>query len=313
MRDIDVARLRRLDVSVLLVFLGLMRHRKATVVAEELGLTQSAISHALRRLRDIAGDELFLRRPHGLDPTAFAVALEPPIREAVASLERAFSEPDQFDPGTIDRVVTIGALDAELAVMVPRLLSAVEAEAPKLRVSSRSLGHRSALDALVEGTIDLAIGFFPDLGDDFVASDLYEESYLVVCSAGGDAAEGGMSLETYLSRRHVLVSPRGDLRGVVDDVLARDGLTREIVAAVPSFFPALASVAASNCIATVPRRLAVANAARFGLKVVEPPLPIRSFSISAVRHRRDARNGLTEWLVAAVGAACRLDRVDERM
>ena len=72
--------LRRLDLTLLLVFLGLLKHRKGTLVAAELGLTQSAISQALRRLRDIFGDELFLRRPHGMEPTALALALEGPVR-----------------------------------------------------------------------------------------------------------------------------------------------------------------------------------------------------------------------------------------
>ena len=75
MTDFSQSELRRLDLTLLLVFLGLLRHRKATDVAAELGLTQSGVSQALKRLRDIFGDPLFLRRPHGMDPTATALAI----------------------------------------------------------------------------------------------------------------------------------------------------------------------------------------------------------------------------------------------
>lgn len=86
MSELSISELRRLDLTLLLVFLGLLRHRKALDVAAELGLTQSAISQSLRRLRDIFDDELFLRRPHGMEPTATALALEAPVAAAVYAL-----------------------------------------------------------------------------------------------------------------------------------------------------------------------------------------------------------------------------------
>ena len=98
MSEFDEMRLRRLDLSLLLVFLGLMHHRKAARVADEMRLTQSTISHALARLRDVFDDPLFLRRPHGLEPTARAEALEPAVRTAVELLDRALGTAAPFDP-----------------------------------------------------------------------------------------------------------------------------------------------------------------------------------------------------------------------
>ena len=107
MSNLSISELRRLDLTLLLVFLGLIRHRKAAAVADELGLTQSAISQALKRLRDIFGDPLFLRRPHGLDPTATALALEEPVARAVDALRGALAS-KQYMATTPTKLPTLG-------------------------------------------------------------------------------------------------------------------------------------------------------------------------------------------------------------
>lgn len=295
MSDTDQIRLRRLDLTVLLVFLGLMRRRKATEVARELGLTQSAVSHALRRLRDIFGDELFLRRPHGLEPTAVAIAAEAPVQAAVQQLRAALAAPAGFEPATAKGLLRIAAYDAELATLLPPLICRLGHEAPELTVIARALGRREALDALAAGEVDVALGFFWSLDDAFLATPLIEEEYRVV---GGAASRkrGPLTLERYLALPHILVSPGGDLRGIVDTLLERDGRGRRVVAAVPLFFPALAAVRGSRAVATVPRRIADGYAAAFDLWVADPPIEIRRFTIAAVRHRRNQASPLHLWL-----------------
>ena len=96
----------------------------------------------------------------------------------------------------------------------------------------------------------------------------------------------------------MLVSARGDQTGVVDAALARLGRARRVIASVPHFFPALAAVAETDCIATLPRRLALRYAGPFGLETHEPPLKLRPFGISALRHRRNEHDQALAWLVA---------------
>lgn len=129
MTDSNEIELRRLDLTVLLVFLGLIRHRKATDVAAELGLTQSAISHSLKRLREIFGDELFLRRPHGLEPTSVALALETPVATAVETLRRAVAGAPKFEPSMAEGIIRLAAFDAELVTVVPDLIQDVGSSA----------------------------------------------------------------------------------------------------------------------------------------------------------------------------------------
>ena len=297
MSDVKNNQLRRLDLTVLLVFLGLIRHRRAAGVAMELGLTRSAISHSLRRLRDVFADELFLRRPHGLEPTSIALALEPRIAAAVELLRAAISMPQAFNPHSAEGVIRIAAFDAELATLLPGLIQTLWEQAPGLRIAGRGISRTQALDALTSGELDLAIGFFRDLEEVYISKPLFSENYAVVGSRKKHCFGPQISLDDYVRLPHVLVSPAGDLRGVVDELLEAKGLSRRIIAALPLFLPALSSVEATDAIATIPRRIADRYANSFGLVATEPPIAIRSFEISAVRHRRNERNPLLLWII----------------
>ena len=303
MLDIDEIALRRLDLTVLLVFLGLMRHRKAVDVAAQMGLTQSAISHSIKRLRDIFDDPLFLRRPAGMEPTAVAIALEPKIRRAVETLSEALTTETQFDPKAEAGVIQIGAYDNEMATLVPGLLQRARAAAPGLRFAIRSLGRQAALAALEAGELDLALGFIWDLPDRFQADPIHEEGYAVVMRADHPLTGAKWGLEAFCAADHLIVSPTGDLTGVVDQALEQIGRTRRVAASVPLFFPALATVASSDMIATLPGRLVAAHAARFGLVTRQPPLTIRPFTVAAIRHQRNAKSAKHDWLLAMLAAA----------
>lgn len=296
MSDIDEMKLRRLDLTVLLVFLNLMRDRKAMLVADRMGLTQSSISHALKRLRDTFGDPLFLRKPHGMEPTAVAIRLEPEIRKAVDALNGALVSPEAFDPASASGVLRIGAYDSEMAVLVPQMIACIQAEAPGLKFAARALGRRDALDALEAGELDLAIGFYWDLPAAFLSTPLHEERYLTVARRGHALFEEGSDLKRYLAARHLVVSPNGDLSGIVDRSLETLGKTRNVVCAVPQFFPALATLAASDLVATLPATLVRKFSASFDLDYREPPLEIRRFTISLVRHRRNEKNTKLDWI-----------------
>ncbi len=300
MTDINEIAIRRLDFTVLLVFLGLMRHRKAVTVAAEMGVTQSSISHSLRRLRDVFQDPLFLRHPHGLEPTAYALSLEPHIRQSVDLLQRTLSRPHSFNPAQSRKVLRIGALDQVLATRMPFLLKKMTSEASYMRISARSFGREAALMSLKNTQLDLALGYFWDLATEFVQEQLFEDTYVVVARRGHPLLSTPLTAELYAGARHLVVSPKGDLTGTVDTSLEAVGLSREVVATMPLFLPALAIVAKTDLIATVPSSLAVEIIPQFGLDYCVPPIAIRPFTISAIRHRRDLRNPLLDWVVDAL-------------
>jgi DNA-binding transcriptional LysR family regulator len=296
MSDFSNAELRRIDLTLLLVFLGLMRHRKATDVASELGLTQSGVSQALKRLRDIFSDDLFLRRPHGMEPTATAVALEAPIALAVDALRGAIGTARHFDPATAEGIIRIAAADSQQMVVIPQLAQRLRKTAPGLRLSLLPIARAAALDALIEGRVELALGFVWDIPETVRSAVLYDEDYRVVGIAETLPDAPNVSMENYLAADHILVSLQGGLRGIVDEELKSLGKTRTVILAVSAFLPALAAAAVTGALVTLPSRIADTFAGNFGLVVAEPPLPIRPFSVSILWHRRSDSDPRIVWL-----------------
>lgn len=300
--DIDEIELRRLDLTVLLVFINLIRLRKASDVADHMGLTQSSISHSIKRLRDAFGDPLFLRTPKGMEPTAVALGLEPKIRAVVETLSQAISNPVEFDPASTTDTLRIGAFDNEMATLVPRFLQIVRVEAPGMRVSILPLARRPAIDALEQGEIDLALGFAWNLPRGIRQAKLYDESYSVVMRQGYPLAGKQMTLEVYTGAEHLIVSPRGDHSGIVDEELEKLGLARRVIMAVPQFLPALAIVATTDLIATLPSRLVASQSERYQLLSFPPPVEIRQFTVSAMHHERNTNNPMHQWAISALTA-----------
>lgn len=303
MSDLSETQLRRLDLTLLLVFIGLLRHRKAVDVAGELGLTQSAISQCLRRLRDVFGDPLFLRRPHGMEPTATALALERPVAQAVDALRGALGQARAFDPAAARGVVRVAALDSQQAGLIPALAARLRDRAPGLTLSVLPLGRSAAIEALVEGRIGIFFGLLPDLPETIRSLALHAETYLVAGRAEALPDAPVISLDAYCTADHVLVSPGGDLTGVVDAELERLSRSRRVVLGLPAFLPALAAVRASGALVTLPARIAEAFAPGFGLVTALPPLAVRSFDVSAYWHRRNDQDPQLRWLVAQAEAA----------
>jgi DNA-binding transcriptional LysR family regulator len=301
MSELSTSELRRLDLTLLLVFLGLLRHRKALDVAVELGLTQSAISQSLRRLRDIFGDELFLRRPHGMEPTATALALEAPVAAAVAALRGALGAARSFDPAKATGLVRVAALDAEQAVLIPPLAARLRTLAPGLTVSVLALGRAAAMEALAEGRADLALGYIWEVPDAISAELIYQESFLVAGRPDVLPHAPRIDLDAFCAADHVLISPGGDLRGVVDDQLEAMGRSRRVILSLPAFLPALAAVAASDALVTLPARVAKGFSPGFGLVVAEPPIPVRTFPVSVFWHRRNETDARTIWIRRQIG------------
>src|SRR5689334_11124633 len=203
--DFDDAQLRRLDLTLLLVFEEAMATGKLSAAARRLSLTQSAISHALRRLREVFDDDLFIRTPRGVQPTPRALALRAPLAEAIRLIGGAL-HPRGFDPARDERIFRIAALDYEAALFAP-LLAPPEAAAPRFVFSP--LVRQQAMDALQTADIDLLLGYARDRQRACDSVVLFEEDYLVVARQDHPVADGPLDVPAYTALGHVLVSPGG--------------------------------------------------------------------------------------------------------
>ena len=174
-----------------------------------------------------------------------------------------------------------------------------------MRVSILPLGRRPAIDALEQGDIDLALGFAWGLPRSIKQTKLYDESYSVVMRQGHPLAQQHMTLKAYTSTEHLIVSPRGDHKGIVDEELEKRGQLRRVIMAVPQFLPALAIVATTDLIATLPSRLVASQAERYQLLSFPPPVQIRPFTVSAMHHERNSNSPMHQWAISALSEIAR--------
>ncbi|MEM9454809.1 MAG: LysR family transcriptional regulator [Myxococcota bacterium] len=300
------SRLAGLDLNLLLVLDALLREHSATRAAEALGVTQSAVSRSLSRLRDHLDDPLFVRQPHGLIPTARAQAVAAPLRQALEQLGSIVEPPEAFDPSTSRRRFRLSSADLAGGVIVPRLAARLMVEAPGVDVVVVA-PRDSLFDDLQAGELDVSLGVFPTAPAAFRRQALFHDDFACLVRADHPTVGDRLPLATYLELSHVLVAPHGHARGFVDTTLAEQGQVRRIALVVPHFMTAPLVVLETDYVVTLPRRLALRFAALENLRVVEPPVEVVGFTMSQLWHERLQDDPGHAWLRRTLVAAMQPD------
>ena len=159
--------LRDIDLNLLVMFHQLMLERRVAKVADNLGLTQPAVSNSLARMRRLFGDELFIRTPSGMAPTPFAEQLAEPVGRALSMIHGGLNLQTQFDPASVNRSVTIGMTDIGEIVFLPRLIERLSREASGITLNTVRNTAVNLRDSMESGKVDLAIGLLPQLKSGF--------------------------------------------------------------------------------------------------------------------------------------------------
>lgn len=288
--------LSEIDLNLLLVLHALLTEPSATAAARRLHVTQSAVSNALRRLRDALGDPLFVRSGRGLTPTPRALELAPALAAAVGHLRSVVEGPPRFDPQTSARTFTIACTDSEAAVLIDRLLPRVARELPRGGVRLVSLDVLVAGSGLAGGDVDAVVGLAVAAAEDCHRRVLYRDELALISRRGHPAIRGKPTL-AQLSQlawidTQVLMGRRGVGGVMAQKAFAQHAVAPRVALAVPSFTLAALAVARSDCIAGLPRRLAEALAADLPLAVHRPPFASPALPIALVWHpRTDADPG----------------------
>jgi DNA-binding transcriptional LysR family regulator len=292
------------DLNLLLAFEALAAERNVTRAARRVGLSQSALSHALRRLRAHFGDELFQATPRGMMPTARAQALEGPLAEALRIVRETVESPRPFDPRVLTRHFTLSTADYAELVLLPRLQARLARLAPGVTLTVRPPSTDSAR-ALLSGEHDLTIGLPTEIAADLRAEPLFSERFVTVLRTGHPDAKKRMTLARYVRLSHVLVSPQGSGESMVDAALRAVGRTRHIALRVPHFLIAPLVVAETDYVLTAPARMIRALGTLRPLAVHTPPLEIPGFSMSVLWHVRNDLDPGHQWLRAQIAEVAR--------
>lgn len=324
---------RTLDLNLLRVLDEVLAERSLTRAARNLAMTQPAVSNAMKRLREVLGDDLVQRSGFGVQPTPRALALWPSIRTALAGLQQSLA-PGSFVPAQADTTFVLAMADATAAELMPGLVELIEREAPGVSMRVLPLTTRDPRRLLDEERIDLAVGYFPAVLADLTAQAqsvggsmasgmggaapvgaayayqrLYDGQYVCVMRRGHALArpEHGdrLTLDQFCQAHHLLVSFSGRPFGFVDETLAALQRKRRIVLTVNQFFTAGRVVANSNLLTTLPRHFVRVADAAHELVVRELPFAMPLVHVDALWHQRKTANSAHQWLRAAVLQAAR--------
>ncbi|MCB9544808.1 MAG: LysR family transcriptional regulator [Myxococcales bacterium] len=296
-----MASLESLNLNLLVTLDALLEARSVTAAARRLGLTQSAVSHALGRLRALLGDAVLVRTPAGMVPTPRAAALEAPLRRALLGLHHLVFEPPGFDPGASTRTFRVATSDL-FAVFLAPVVARSRADAPGVDLDIVGSGA-DPFEGLESGAVDVAIGVNAPGAERFLRLVLLRERF--VCLVRTDHPEVGeaLDLDTFCRLPHALISPSGRGGGAVDAALAQVGRSRRIALRIKFFLAAPFALARSDLILTAPSRLAQELAAALPLRIVEPPLALPDFDLCLFFHERLRDDPGHRWLRGMVQAA----------
>src|SRR5712671_6444759 len=289
--------LRDFDLNLLLVLDALFEEGTLTRTAQRLRLSQPTVSASLAKLRGILGDELFVRAHGTMQPTARALALRDAVASVLRTVRLEILSQAGFDPGSLS---DIGELE-----FLPRLLSRLAREAPQAALKSVVATPVELSIAMDLGEIDLAVGYFPDLTTSvFKQQLLFQHSSACVVRRDHPTIGPVMTLDDYLSAKHVVIAQKGRIQYVVEVGLAAKGLHRRIGLQISHFVSIPFIVAGSDLVATIPRPLAIQFAAICDLRVLDPPFPIPTIEIKQLWHRRFDGHPRLKWLRNVVAELC---------
>jgi DNA-binding transcriptional LysR family regulator len=289
--------IRAVDLNLLKAFDALATERAVTRAASRIGLSQPAMSHALSRLRALFADDLFVRTPAGMEPTAHAREIAPLVSSAIEHIEAALNLGVGFDPAKSAGSFTAGMAEYAEVALVGRLAAAFVEAAPRATLRLLPLNGADAAEQLERGMIDVAVAHLRALPTAIESRTLLRDPFVVVTRKGHPITAAPLTIEAYAAQPHVLVSPRGQATGAIDTFLVDFGLRRRIALLVATYLALPAALAGSDLIATVPSRTAAQIAAAAPVEIL--PLPIdQTVTVTMAWHRRAASEPAQTWFRA---------------
>lgn len=295
--------LSAVDLNLLVVLDALLDTQSVKQAARRVGLSPSATSHALSRLRELLGDPLLVRAGRAMVLTERAADLRPRVAAALEQVQGVFRSEAELDPAQLRRAFRVASTDyAELEV-VREVSAGLSRDAPGIDLFSSAAGADTVVDQLRAKQVDFAIGVYFDLPDDVRRQVLLHEQFVCVMRRGHPLLRGKLTVRRFAGAAHVLIAPRGIPSGVVDVRLKRHGTARRVARTVSSFLVAPYMIPGTDYVLTLPERVARRFAPELGLAIRKPPLDLGGFDLELIWHRRYDDDQAHTWLRERFAAA----------
>lgn len=288
--------LSRVDLNLFIVFEAIFALGSITAAGRKLNITQSAVSHALSRLRTLFEDPLFERSSRGMTPTPLARMLIVDVRNALQSMECTLQKTVHFDLSTTQRRFTIAMGDPFDAVMLPKLVECISPVAPGIEIESIYSDRRRVEAALLDGSLDMAIDVLIPTSPEIGHAAVFSEPLVVLACKDHPAIRGNVDLDTYLEQKHIQVSSRRRGLSIEDISLRRAGLTRQVRIRCQHYSAAAHIVSRTHMLMTMPRCFAELTNNALNNQMLAAPFPSLRLELFLYWHARSDKDAAARWL-----------------
>lgn len=297
--------LSAIDLNLLVAFEALYAERSVTAAAQRIHVGQPAMSAALGRLRSLFADDLFVRVGREMKPTAKAEAIAPQLLSALQTIRATLTAPQFFDPASSQQAFTIATSDYLANSLLPKLLEILSQQAPHIDIRLTTVEKESFVELLEDGIIDLALGTFTNLPKQILEQPLLQERFIGVCRLHHPALkQQSMCLDDFVQFPHALFTLRQDAIGIIDQLLAEQGLQRRIALTISYWFVLPNAIAASNLLTAIPSCLQPHFVKNYSLQSFEIPLDLPSWTVSMTWSKLKDRDLANVWLRQIIQHAC---------
>jgi DNA-binding transcriptional LysR family regulator len=289
-------KLRDLDLNLLVVLRELLAQGTASKAAESLGMSQPAVSNALNRLRQMLGDDLFLRTSKGLKPTRFAENLSEPISYALQIILESVNTLPVFDPATSSRNFRVALADVGELYFLPALMALLSKAGPGITISSVRNTTVNLRDEMEGGRIDLAVGLLPEIEFGFFQRTLFTQRYVCLFRQGHPCAATGLTKEQFEAAEHIRVTAEGTAHAEVEAMFERSRIKRNVKLQVPHFVAVGHILLSTDMIAVVPEAYAARTFEMIKLATAPCPFDLPELKINLLWHAQNHRDAGNQWL-----------------
>lgn len=286
------------DLNLLRVFDAIWREGQVTRAAQSLGLSQSALSSALKRLREHLGDPLFVKTHRGMQPTPYAEQVAAEVAAVLDQVRHRVLTPPHFDPGATDRWFTLCTSDLGETAFMPVLLQHFAEVAPKVRLRTVTGTLAQRLEALERGEIDVVLGPYPEIRGADVMQRLLSSHGVVCLARQGHPAvrNGAITEDAYRAATHAVLRDEARLHDPVEQYLQARGVQRSVAYVCSHFLSIPPVVAGTDLIATVPAAAGRIFNTDPRLQLADPPFAFPRFDVKMYWHRKTHNDVALRWL-----------------
>jgi DNA-binding transcriptional LysR family regulator len=287
------------DLNLLLIYEALLETRSVSKASERLNVSQPSMSNALARLRKAFDDPMFVRVKNTMEPTPRALSIEAPIKDILSRARAEVFQKHTFSPALSSQTFTLCMTDLAQAAYLPKIINSVQAEAPNAKLRAITPIAERMEEGLESGTVDLAVGYFPDVNEAGVFQQRLLRNSGFSCIVGRDNVhleDGCLTAETFARAPHVAIRTEGRSHEVIDMKMSELGISRRLVVTIPNFLGLLSIIPQTELMAVIPNDLARIFQRQEAIEV--HPLPFESprVAVTQVWHRRYDKDEANKWL-----------------